>query len=247
MAITVRSTQQLISNSVQAAWTLGGTTAVGDLAVLIHGNDYYTAANLTSPGGTAVASWALNYTFDGGSWAGHVKVWTGLVTTGGASTVTTTSTSTDEERAMGVFILYDSGGGTVSYDTALAQAVASATSSDAPSVTPTNADDLLICLWMIGGGGGQDTTYTPPGTMTAYTNLNIGGGGSARFASQLLSSGAATGTRTATLSPAQPTTTASALLKTSATPSGLLPQQLQHRSPEGPLSTAWPGNATFGR
>lgn len=237
MAITIREQQQFMSNGsgVQAAWTLGAGTTIGDLAVVIHGDDYYTAAALTSPGGTAVSSWGTaKYTFDGGSNLGHVKVWAAPVTTGGTSTVTTTSTNSDNERVAAVFILYDTGN-TVTFDAALGQAVASGLSADAPSVTPATAADLLLCLWMIGGGGGTSTTYTVPGTMTPYAGLDQAGQGSARFAYQLLASGAATGVRTATLTPAQVNTTVSVLLQTSS--SAGIPAGLAHGA--GAALGAW--------
>ena len=172
-------------------------------------------------------------------------MWTGPVTTGGASTVTTTSTNTDQERFAAVWILYDTGN-TVSYDTALGAAVASGLSADAPSVTPAAGNDLLLCLWMIGGGGGGTTTYTAPGTMTGYTQLDMSGSGSALFAYQLLSSSSATGVRTATLTPAETNTTLSVLLKTSAAGGGNIPAGLATAQGIAPSSGTAPHSVIAG-
>lgn len=218
MTITIREQQQFQSNTsgTQAAFTLGAGTTAGDIAVAIHADDYYTAAALTSPGGTAVSSWGtVKYTYDGGTNGSHAKVWVAAVTTGGASTITSTSTHTDEERCFGAWILYDTGN-TVSFDNALGTQVAASTAPTAPSVTPAvgHTNDLLLCMWGYPGGGGNDDTYSAFGAMTPYANLNHVGWGSWCFAYQFLASSAATGGRTCTSATNQAHTTLSVLIQT---------------------------------
>ena len=80
-------------------------------------------------------------------------------------------------------------------------------------MTPTsgNTDDLLLCLFGIDGSGGP-INCTMPGSMTAYTERDVGGA-TYRIASEQLALDSATGTRTATASSTQPWFAVSVLIK----------------------------------
>ena len=199
MTISIR--QQIddgTAGGADMALTLS-SAQVGDTVVVLHADDFHTAAALTTPTGTAVSSYTLRHTVDGGTDDSHCKVWTGTVTTGGGTVLEGTA-NTDHERYLGAWVLV----GTVDFDTAASTEVdTTSTSHVAPSVTPTSGktDDLLICLF---GTGPFDSAinYTMPGSMTARTERDCGTFCTFRGADEQLASDAATGTRTATASAA---------------------------------------------
>lgn len=200
MALAIREQQQSTAAYTDFVFTLGAGTQVGDLVVVIAANDWYDATNLTTPTGTAVSSWTLRHTMDGGALDCHAKVWTGTVTTGGAQTVDTNWSTTDEERFVTVFVI--SGGATYA-DAASADTDTTSTNFVAPSVTPAagSTDNILLCLW--GNATGGDINLTVPGSMTAYTEVDFLTFVTFRAASEAYTSSSATGTRTATGSAAR--------------------------------------------
>jgi hypothetical protein len=192
VTITIREEQDAGNNTSQITFTLGAGTLTTDTLVLFHSDNFYTAADLLTPTGTAASTWTLRLTRDNGTNEHHIKVWTAPVTTGGASTVVTNSTNVDNERYAAVFVLQSS----PEFDTAAGAGDTSGSPNYvAPSVTPTagKTDDLLLCGWATGL-----TTFSMPGGMTAYTERDVGGAASYIVASEQLVSDAATGTRTAT-------------------------------------------------
>lgn len=170
---------------------------VDDTVVVIHADDYYAASDLLAPGGTAVSTWTLKHTLDGGTNDNHCKVWVGRVTTAGG-TVTEGTNNTTHERYFGVWVL----AGAVDFKTAAStDSDATSTSHVAPSVTPSTGktNDLLICLF--GTAPNSATNYTSmPGGMTARTERDAGVFCTFRAADQKLASDSASGTRTATSS-----------------------------------------------
>jgi hypothetical protein len=196
VAPTVRSEQSNASNTADMVFTLAASTTVGDLAVVIAANDFYTLANIQTPTGTAVSSWTLQSaaTVDTGSNGNHVKVWTGPVTTGGTSTIDTNWSTLDEERYAQILIIQDG-----AFDVALSATNATTTTSFvAPSVTTTGTDDLLICSWGEAFAGSA-FNLTPQGSMTELTERDIASCTFTSATETLVASGA-TGTRTATAS-----------------------------------------------
>src|SRR6266496_839297 len=195
MTIPIR---QQIDNAVSgtAAISLTLTSAlVGDVVVVLHADNFHTAAEMTTPTGTAVGgAWSLKHTLDGGASDNHAKVWMGVVTTAGGTAVEGT-VNTDHERYLGAWVLP----GTVLFDTAAStDSDATSVTHVAPTVTPTvgQLDDLLICLF---GTQNVDVNYTMPGSMTAQTERDTGFA-TYRGADEQLVTDAATGTRTATAS-----------------------------------------------
>jgi hypothetical protein len=200
MPLAIREQQQSTAANTDFVFTLGAGTQVGDLVVVIQVNNFYTAANLTTPTGTAVSSWTLRHTMDGGTNDCHVKVWTGAVSTGGAQTVDTNWTTTDEERFVAVFVI---SGGAAYADAQSADTDTTSTNFVAPSVTPAagSTDNVLLCAW--GHQGGGDINLTVPGSMTAYTEVDYVTTCTYRAASEAYASSSVTGTRTATGSAAR--------------------------------------------
>lgn len=209
--------QELDGQSQSGNQTFTATLAqVDDLIVLIQADDFYTLANLLTPTGTAITTWAERtdngLPVDGGTNDNHAKVWIGTVTTAGG-TVIANRTNVDDEGYAAVFVFrgavgtpeFDTGDGTETDSTS--------TSHVAPSVTPTSGktDDFLLCVW-----GTLDATvnYTLPGGMTAYTEQDVGGINTYRAGSEQLASDSATGTRTATASATNTWFAVSVLVKT---------------------------------
>lgn len=217
MAITIREEQDAGSNTAGISFTTGAGMLTTDKLLLVQCNDFYTAANMTTPTGTAGSSWTLQATVDNGTNNTHMKVWTSDVASAGAQTVVVNNSTTDEERYAALFVLT----GTASGIDGVASTAsgASSTSHVAPSVTPTSgqSDDLLICVWAssrsVPNEGSGPVNYTLPGSMIAYTERDMGIYITYRAGSELLSSSGATGTRTATASPASTFQTVSVLVK----------------------------------
>jgi hypothetical protein len=189
MALAVRSET---SSGAPTTFATGAGTQTSDLLVFIAANNYYTAADIQTP--TTSGTWTLRLTYDSGTNTSHAKVWTSPGTSGNA-TVTSNWGHGDEERYGHLFVI----SGTPSYDTSGSNGSAStATAHVAPSVTPADTTDLLICTWGFQGNGEGDTNYTVPGSMTATTEQDVASTCTYRSAYEVLASGAATGTRTAT-------------------------------------------------
>lgn len=243
MAIAVREEQDAGSSTVGISFTTGAGTLATDKLLLIQCNDYYTAANLLTPTGTAGSAWTLQATVDNGTNATHTKIWTSDVAGTGAQTVVTNSSTTDEERYAALFVLTGAASGIDGVSSTAAGA--SSTSHVAPSVTPTSgqSDDLLICVWVSTAAIVEDAAvdYTMPGSMTAYTERDVTIYITYRAASEALSSSGATGTRTATASSAHTFQTASVLVKSAAGGGGgsLPTQPVAAPSPAVIRSAVW--------
>lgn len=189
MAITIREQQDAASNSGGISFT-ASTAVVGDRIILIVANDWYTTADMSTPTGTAVTTWNLRHTGDGGDFDTHSKVWEGVVTTAGGTVVTNWVVG-DEERYGGIWVTPDG-----QFDVAATTDTdVNSTSHVAPSVTASAANGLLICLFSTGGTA---TDYTVPGTLTFYTERDVTPFATYRAGFENLTSAGATGTRTVT-------------------------------------------------
>jgi hypothetical protein len=190
----LREEQDAASNTAGLSFTFGVSVQVNDTAYLIQYNDFYSLSNLQTPTGTGVSTWNLRNSFDGGTNGYHAKVWEGTVTNA-SGTVVVNSSTTDEERYASLVVCAPS-----TYDTATFATGASSTNHVASSVTPTTGktDDQLICIWNNTNSSSTED-YTVPGSMTGYTERDVGGTVTWKAASELLTSDVATGTRTATV------------------------------------------------
>lgn len=196
------------------SFTLLAGANIGDTVIVVHGNNFYTAANLNSPTGTAVGGgWTLKNTLDGGTNDGHIKVWKGTITNASGTIVEGTGFA-DEERYFSYWVFpgycdVDDFAGTDS-DTSSASHVA-------PSVTPdAGSYDFLICV--TGNiSANRNYTGTPTGMTAAGTEVDTGFGTWQSWY-ETLNSDSATGTRTATSSGSDAWLAVSILIQVSAPP-----------------------------
>src|SRR3954468_22670368 len=194
-----------VENAV-ATVTLGAGTAVGDLLLIFHGNDFFTAAGMPTPTSSqTLNSKTLQATADQGSNQAHLKLWTAIVTVAGTQTVTGPVSSTEEVTCQVIVI----DGSTVDTANFIDNAVTtggsttSSTSHVAPAVSPVTADALLVCSAQSNGATGGVISYTPPGGMTEQTDVNDGAFSAATTATLTLGASGTTGTKTFTCSASQ--------------------------------------------
>jgi hypothetical protein len=214
---TIRESVSAAASAAAATVVTGAGTAVDDVLVCFGGNDWYTAAGMGAPTGTA-GTWTLEATGDNGSNTAHIKAFTRAVTVGGAQTVTV-SPIPDEEVYNSTIVL--TGADTSApADGAAGGNGAASTSHVAPSVSPATSDALLLCgAQSVGGGSGS--AYTPPSGMTERTDVKDGTFAAQSVASLVLAASGATGTKTFTFSQSQAYATASVAVQgASATASG---------------------------
>lgn len=186
--------EKLSNGASNANFTLttAATTAVDDILVLFHGNNFYTAAGLVAPTGTA-GTWNPEVTADNGTNNTHMKIWTRKVTVGGAQTVTC-ARAIDEEHTAHLFVI--SGADTVTFvdGTATGNVGASSTTHVSPSATPTTTNGLYLTAVQSAALG----VYTIPSTfgMTKQAQVDVGGICSSASGAEVLGNNSATGTRT---------------------------------------------------
>lgn len=204
-----------IENAV-ATVTLGAGTAVGDLLLIFHGNDFYTAAALPTPTSSQTLSGlTLQATADQGTNQAHVKFWTAVITVAGTQTVSANRV-TDEEISLHVIVLDGSTVDTASFldgSAATGGATASSTSMVAPAVSPTTTDALLFCMVQTNGSVNGVPTFTPPSGMTERTDVADGFFSGASTASLVLAASGTTGTKTFTCTLSQGYASASVTIK----------------------------------
>lgn len=219
MSLTVAEQQTAGSNSVGAlTFTLGAGSAVGDLLVVIFANDFATLAALATPTGTAASTWTLRDSFDGGSNFSHIKTFTAPVTTAGAKTVICTNSVATDEHAAGLWRIP----GAAAFDVANHGNGASTTSHVAPSLTLANNDEIMCMMWCGNNGGNTGYTYTayPASPFVQGTERDFATFTAFGFGYQPFTSGASTGTKTATASTSVAYCAASILVKNTAPPPG---------------------------
>jgi hypothetical protein len=189
--------REVVQNSVGGGVVTvitGAGTQVGDVLCTIHGCDYGTLAGMTTPTGTA-GTWTEQANADLGTNTIHMKAWTRTVTTGGAQTVTVPDQGFGEENFQFTYVL----AGVSVIDGVNGATSASGINADAPSVSPTGADDLLICAWFTAN---NVVNFTAPGSMTNLLEEETAGFVTLGTAREVLTAAGATGTRTAVSSPA---------------------------------------------
>lgn len=101
MAVDVRTIASGISTSATVSATSDGTPVAGDLALIIHGNDFYSLATMPAPTGTNLGAitQVVGATADGGTNAAHIKTYWAVVQANGAVSASVTETgSADEDK-----------------------------------------------------------------------------------------------------------------------------------------------------
>jgi hypothetical protein len=187
--------REVLQNSVGGGVvtvTTGAGTQVNDVLCTIHGCDYGTLAGMTTPTGTA-GTWTEQTSADLGENTIHMKVWTRTVTAGGAQTVTVSDQGFGEENFQFTYVV----AGVSAIDGAAGTTDGAGNTATAPSVSPTGADDLLICAWL---SANNVVNFTFPGTMTNGLEEETAGFVTLATAREVLATSGATGTRVATAS-----------------------------------------------
>lgn len=189
--------REVVQNSVSGAGvtvTTGTGTQVGDYLVCIHGCDFGTLAGMTTPTGTS-GTWTEQTSADLGANTIHMKLWTRVVASGGAQTVTVPDQGFGEENFQFTYVV----AGVNALDGAAGTTDGAGTSATAPSVSPTGTDDLLLCAWFTAN---NVVNFTAPGSMTNLLEEETAGFVTLGTAREVLAAAGATGTRVATSAPA---------------------------------------------
>lgn len=167
-------------------------TAIGDLVVVVHGNDFYALTNMPTP--TATGSPTLNaitdtgVPVDAGTNLAHIKGYWYVANTSGAQTVTVTETgSHDEEKSITAFVL--GGADTTTAIDDAAGNFGTASAQVANGITAGPADDFLLIV-VNSGGGSATASYTTPGPLTEEHEWHVGGYSGVAATAQLSASGA---------------------------------------------------------
>lgn len=204
MAITIKSVT--VGTDTGASATVSVTTSetpsatsVGDLVVVVYGNDYYTTAEMGTPTATGSPTLTAAVTADAGNLSAHLKSYTYVANTAGAQTISATETGLhDEEKQITAIVLGGADTTTPLDGTASNTDAVGSASQVAAAISPTQTNTLMIVV-NNSGGGGSATSYTTPGSMTEQTEIHVGGL-SGVVATEQLSASGSTGTRTFTAS-----------------------------------------------
>ena len=185
-------------SSATVSATTPSDTAVGDLLIIIHGNDFHLLSNMPTPTvtGSPTVTAIPDAVADGGTNLAHIKGYWAVANTSDANTVSVTETGTaDEEKCMVVYVL--TGADTSDPIDAAANNTGTTTNSQvAPAVSPTSSDAYVI-THVNSGGGGSAAAYTSPGDVTEQYEVHVGGLSGVGAVKQLAASGS-TGTFTYT-------------------------------------------------
>ncbi len=201
MAITIRSVTETIAttNPIQHTTPSGASEAqAGDLAVVIHGNDFYTAATMGTPtaAGTPTMHAIPGAVADGGLNHAHVRAYWYEVNQTGAQTVSVTEGGEAlEDKSLAVHILSGADTGDP-VDDASNTTSASVSPHVITGVSPSTADALVI-IHDNSGGGASVAEYASPGDVVERYDHRVGGLSMVGATKQLAASGA-TGTFTFT-------------------------------------------------
>lgn len=163
------------------------------MLICIHGTDFRTFVDMTTPTGTA-GTWTEQILADHGNNQPHIKVWTRPVTVAGAQTVTTNDPGGGTGSHQALYVLV--GCNAADFIDGIAANIGDSTTAQvAPSVSPVTSDALLICAAQ--SFNPDAAGYTAPPGMTENTDT-LGAFSNMATASQVLSSSGATGTKTFT-------------------------------------------------
>jgi hypothetical protein len=207
-----------VTNPISVTLTGSTQPQAGDVLLIIHGNDFYTASAMPTPtvgGSTSGVTPVTNGSADAGTNLAHIKSYYYVVGSTGDLTVSVTETGLgDEEKSLDVYVL--SGVDTTTpIDIAATSTGTTSTSQVAPSISPTRADSYLICH-VNTGGAGVSSTYTPPAGMTETYDTVVAATYEAAGAVLQLSASGATGTKTFTATGSNPYASLSVAMKSAA-------------------------------
>lgn len=206
MTITMRGGAPLTATGtgvVSVTATGASQPQTGDRLIIVHGNDFYALSNMSTPtvgGSSSGVTTITGATADAGSNQAHCKGWYFDVGSTGDLTIAMVETgSADEDKIAVVYVLAGCDLGTAPVGNSNEDhSFANVTVRIANGVTPSGTDDFLI-IHTNDGGGSSSAPYAPPGGMSETYDTSSGGSMGAAGATEQLSSGAATGTRTWTV------------------------------------------------
>lgn len=189
-------------------------TVDGDRLVAIH----YMDADSANSGMTAPAGWTQVGSTQNIALDGNCKVWTKIASSEGASYTFGTGSGSDNT----IYLLRITGAGAITVGPTFAGSATQTVTHVASSITPTNADSLLIFAWFCLNEGNAGTSWgaSPAG----LTNLNLVDQASAspwirtRVAYQEAQPASASGTKTITHSNARRWLALSLVVAASSTP-----------------------------
>jgi hypothetical protein len=205
-----------VTNPVTVTLTGTRQPQAGDVLLIIHGNDFYTASAMPTPtvgGSTTGVTPVTNGSADAGTNLAHIKSYYYVVGSTGDLTVSVTETGLgDEEKSLDVYVL--SGVDTTTpIDVAATSTGTTSTSQVAPSISPAGANSYLICH-VNTGGAGVASTYTPPAGMTETYDTVVAATYEATGAVLQLTGPGATGTKTFTATGSNPWAALSVAVRT---------------------------------
>lgn len=179
MAISIRSLTVATATSATITVVTSespAATQVGDVVIVIHGNDFYTAATMGTPSATGAPTMnaIADAVADGGVNNAHVRAYWYIANTPGAQTIQVTETgSADEDKVLVAYVLAGADS-TNPIDDAANTAAASATNQPAPAVSPVSSDAFVI-IHNNSGTGAAAASYASPGDVTEQYEHHAGG------------------------------------------------------------------------
>lgn len=194
------------------------TMAVGDLAVMFFGANYYDVLSYmydpTSPSGVTTAYEGMA---DAGDNKCHLRFYTTKCTSAGSKTFTFWPVNDCETMA----IIVPLSGTTLAKDGSLSTVTSAVAGSGLtiPAVSPTTADAILVACY-IGNNNGTPTWSTPTGMTSRITERDPSPFINATAFTQVLSASGSTGTRASTFSTNYDTSAAAGMLAIKSTAGG---------------------------
>lgn len=195
MAASVREVitpTSLTTNGSSISATTSSAVQAGDILLMVVTETNFDTVSFNTPtGSSGVGTFTLR--IDGSAYASYrMAAWTAPVTTAGAKTVTATTSNASLLQAQLIVIQ-----NVASVDVSAA-GNGTGTSQQAPSVTTTAANDLLVCVFMSRQNAGTFTAL--PSGMTQIAQTVSGSTYRTLTCSAVQASAGASGTKTATFS-----------------------------------------------
>lgn len=189
-------------------------TAIGDLVMCIHVNNFYAFSNIfdPTPGGGETPVAISGGAIDGGpGQPGSIKSWYYYAAASGLQQISFDEGGTSDEEKAGYVLVFGGAASSSPIDDAQGslQTVSSSTNLS-PSVTPATSDAYVVSV--VSNAVGK--TYTAPGSLTEVEEQDIGAFLGAAVGVAQLSASGATGTYSWTPSASCPYVAVTVALKT---------------------------------
>lgn len=137
-------------------------TAVGDIVVVLFGDDFYAITDMGTPTATGSPTLTSITTVDGGTNTTHVKGYWYQANTAGAQTISATAAHTDEDKIL-LALVFSGVDTTTPIDGTPTTTVGSASSTNvAPAVSPAGSNSYFVTC--VANAVGK--SYTTPAPLT---------------------------------------------------------------------------------